>query len=363
MNFQRCFLSLFFLCTLALISACQEHRRQFIKTDNNLIRYTGRINHGENAAEIYWPGSKILVKFEGDSLKAYLKDENGKNYFNVVIDDDSLRYIKLDTATTYYTLAAGLPTGEHTIALIKRTEWDLGKTWFYGLETINGQLMKLPPGNKHVIEFFGNSITAGYAIDDSTGTDTPDSTNTNNYFTYAAITARHFKADYICTVKSGIGIMVSWFPLIMPEMYDRLNPADSLSKWNFNQVTPDLVVINLFQNDSWLVNMPEHPSFKARFDANPPDSTFIINAYKSFVEKIRNVYPGTPIICALGPMDATRKDSPWPGYVQSAVYALHDHNIMMLFFPYMNKNGHPRRTDHRIMADTLISFIQKKIGW
>jgi hypothetical protein len=33
-----------------------------------------------------------------------------------------------------------------------------------------------------------------------------------------------------------------------------LDPVDSTSKWDFSGYTPDVVVINLFQNDSWLVN-------------------------------------------------------------------------------------------------------------
>jgi hypothetical protein len=39
------------------------------------------------------------------------------------------------------------------------------------------------------MEFYGNSITAGYAIEDFSGNDQPDSTYTNNYLSYAAITA------------------------------------------------------------------------------------------------------------------------------------------------------------------------------
>ena len=43
--------------------------------------------------------------------------------------------------------------------------------------------------------------------------------------------------------------MVSWFPLIMPEMYDRLTPTEASSKWDFSSYQPDVVVVNLFQND------------------------------------------------------------------------------------------------------------------
>jgi hypothetical protein len=322
------------------------------------IRITGRILNNDSVT-IYWSATSIKVKFKGTTLKAHMRDEYGKSYFNVVIDSDSLRYIKLDSGKQYYTLASGLAAGEHTVELIKRNEWETGKSWFYGMQVIDGELLELPPVNKKIIEYFGDSITAGYAIDDNTGGDSPDSIYTNNYYTYAALTGRHFKADYYCTVKSGIGITVSWFPLIMPEMYNRLDPTDSTSQWDFSKVRPDLVVINLFQNDVWLVLKPDHPSFIQRFGKTAPDQRQLIEAYKDFLSMIRTEYPTTPIICALGSMDATRAGSPWPGYVSSAVKEMNDQKIYTLFFPYMNKSGHPRRADNEVMAKQLISFIEQ----
>jgi len=347
------------------VSGCHKSGKLIIiHADNNLIRYTGRINfENEKIPEIYWPGTQIEVKFEGEELKVKLKDEKGENYFNVVIDDDSLRYIKLDTLERLYALAKGLPSGPHTIQLIKRTEWDLGKTWFYGFEITNGSILEPPAVNDRIIEFFGNSITAGYAIEDLTGGDSPDSIYTNNYNTYGAITARHFNADYYGTLRSGIGIMISWFPLIMPELYDRLDPTDPESKWDFKKMQPDLVVINLFQNDSWLVNMPDEPTFKERFGEDPPGEEKIISSYTDFIGKLRVVYPDTPIICALGSMDATREGAPWPGYVTDAVKRLEDVNMYTLFFPFTDKPGHPRVDDNQEMAEQLITFIEENINW
>ncbi len=77
--------------------------------------------------------------------------------------------------------------------------------------------------------------------------------------------ARHYDAEYHCTCKSGIGITISWFPVIMPEIYDLLNPEDPQSIWDFSLYQPDVVVINLMQNDSWLVNLPDHEEFQVRF--------------------------------------------------------------------------------------------------
>jgi len=362
---MRTFYYIFPFVLVFLITGCiPENDLTSVDPDNEMIRYSGRINF-ENiiAPEIYWSGTQIEIKFEGEELKAKLKDEKGENYFNIVIDNDSLRYIKLDSKERYYSLAKGLPEGPHTIKLIKRTEWDLGKTWFYGFEVTNGGILELPPPNDRIIEFFGNSITAGYAIEDLTGGDSPDSVYTNNYNTYGAVTARYFNADYYGTIRSGIGIMISWFPLIMPELYDRLDPSDPNSKWDFTKVQPDLVVVNLFQNDSWLVHMPEEPGFSERFGQNPPDEEFIISSYISFISKLRKVYPESPIICALGSMDATKEGSPWPGYVTTAVERLEDENLYTLFFPYIDKPGHPRIEDNRKMAEQLIQFIKDTFGW
>ncbi|MFZ6011083.1 MAG: SGNH/GDSL hydrolase family protein [Bacteroidota bacterium] len=357
------FVSAFFI--LSAIYSCTNPKpaSRTISPQSDSIRYMGRIKHEKDSSTVYWSGSAISVRFKGRSLQALLRDEHGKNYFNIVIDGDSLRYFSPSPEKRYYTLAENLGDGEHVVDLIKRNEWETGKTWFYGLKIHEGTLLTPPAPRKRVIEFFGNSITAGYAIEDYTGGDSPDSIFTNNYYTYAALTARHFNADYYCTVKSGIGIMVSWFPLIMPEIYDRLDPTDSSSRWDFKRAVPDIVVINLLQNDSWLVNLPTHESFKQRFGTKPPSSTEIIAAYKSFVEKVRNVYPGAHIICALGSMDAMKEGSPWPTYVQQAVAELRDEKIYTHFFPYIKKPGHPRKEDNAIMAKSLIEFIERRIKW
>jgi len=224
-------------------------------------------------------------------------------------------------------------------------------------------MLTAPHTHKHKIEYFGDSITAGYAVEDSSGKDSGAGQFKNNYISYAAITARHFNAEYYCTVKSGIGIMVSWFPLIMPEMYDRTDATDPNSKWDFSRYTPDIVVVNLFQNDSWIINIPSNEQFKARFGTTKPTDEQIIAAYANFIKSVRGKYPHAHIICALGNMDATRTGSPWPGYIDKAVASLNDANIYTNYFPYKNTGGHPNPKEQQAMADNLINFIHQKFGW
>jgi hypothetical protein len=257
-----------------------------------------------------------------------------------------------------------LSKGPHTIEIFRRTEWNKESTNFYGFKiNANAKLLAKSPPKKRKIEFYGDSITAGFAVEDMSGKDLYDSIYTNNYASYAAITARHFEADYQCVCKSGIGVTVSWDPMIMPELYDRLIPTDSNSKWDFSLYRPDVVVVNLFQNDSWLVNIPEHPEFIKRFGDEKPDEFFIISAYQEFIAGLRTHYPAANIICTLGSMDATKDGSLWPGYVQKAVASLKDENVYTHFMPYEESTAHPNVQQQKNMANSLIEFIEKTIEW
>jgi hypothetical protein len=345
------------------INACNSSE-VFIPSVSSNINYMGRIAHTDSMSSFYWSGTSAQINFEGTGIKALMHDENGNNYYNVIIDGDSIALLRTTNEKNLYTLAENLPQGKHTVQLFKRTEYDQGKTGFYGFQLNQGAIVLAPdPLSNKKIEFYGNSITCGYAVEDYEGLDRPDSIYTNNYLSYAAITARHYNAKYHCIAKSGIGITVSWFPYIMPDIYDRLNPLDENSKWDFSQFTPDVLVIHLLQNDSWLVNMPEHDSFKKYFGTEKPSEEFIIEAYKDFVSKLRSKYPETQIICTMGGMDATREGSPWPLYVEEAVRQLNDPNIFTYFMPFNNIKGHPDVEEQQAMAEGLIEFIDENISW
>jgi hypothetical protein len=328
------------------------------------IYYEGRIKFKKDGAELSWSGTSVTILFEGNGISAILKDSDTANYYSIIVDNENILKIHTDKVKHRYVLASGLTKGKHKVQLFKCTEWDKGKTLFYGFEFTNdARTLPVPAAKKRKIEFYGNSITCGYGVEDLSGNDSWHGYFENNYLSYAAVTARHFDAQYSCIAKSGIGIMVSWFPLIMPEMYDRLDPTDSTSKWDFAKYTPDVVVINLFQNDSWIVKKPEYEQFKKRFGTKPPDENFIITSYKNFVTSIRRKYPNASIICMLGNMDATSTGSPWPGYILQAVRQLHDQKIYSHFVKYKNTEGHPKADEQKAMANSLIEFIEKNIKW
>lgn len=350
---------------LILVLACSSRHNTFVNYSNPQIAYSGRIDSSAlKGAELYWSGSAIKFNFEGTSISTLIEDEKGDNYFNVIIDNDRLSILKPDTSKRFYQLASGLSRGPHSIEIFKRTEWDRGKTSFYGFQ-LEGASKILPktPAYKRKIEFYGNSVTAGLAIEDSSGKDSPDSKYINNYLSYGAITARHFQADYRCISKSGIGLTISWFPITMPDIYDKLNPADSLSRWDFSLYSPDIVVVNLLQNDSWLVELPDSEEYKSTFGSQKPDSTYLINAYQQFILDLRSHYPQANIICTLGCMVAAKEGSKWIEYINSAVKKLNDKSIYVHIMPYIEASAHPSIEDHEEMANSLIGFIEENIDW
>ncbi|KQS36784.1 GDSL-type esterase/lipase family protein [Pedobacter sp. Leaf194] len=349
------------LCLLFWISNAKSQNLKLVSSNNSQLQYMGRVLQTDSSTQFFWCGTSVTIKVKNtQNVKVLLSENIDLNYYNVVIDGKYLKKIKTLKGKKVYQLAEGLSAKPHSIELFKVTNTDERISNFYGFIVDQGAtILKQKIKQPIKMEYFGDSITAGHGIEVPDGM--PDNglpEYFNNYLTYAAITSRCFQAQYHNTSKSGIGITVSWDRAIMPEIYDRLNPNDSLSKWDFSKYQPDIVVVNLFQNDYSLVNMPLHAQFKKRFGNVKPNEEFLIKAYIDFIVSLRNVYPKAKIICALGNMDVVKKDSPWPGYINSAVASLKDSKIYVKIFKIKNTTGHPRIQEQEAMADELIRFIK-----
>ncbi len=353
-----------FLVLFGSSVSCQTSRNKQIASrqvnvfpDNSSLAYNGRINFSNPKEPVfYWAGTAVRTKFTGTSLGVSLYDDKGDNYYNVLID--GAKYvIKCGKGDSLYTVATQLKKGNHTLEVIRRTDPSSSFNRFKGLAIDQSAMVSLPiPAPKLKFEIYGNSITSGHGILDETRKNNNDFSTWDNYDAYGAVTARNLNAEYRCTSKSGIGFIISWFPTIMPEMYNRLDPWDPKSSWDFSKWVPDIVVINLGQNDCWLI--------KKLSPVPGPDE--IVNRYADFVGLIRAKYPNAAIFCVLGNMDATQKGSPWPGYIQKAVKKLNveknDQHVYSLIFPYKNTASHPTVSEHKMMADQLTAFIKKTLN-
>ncbi len=321
------------------------------------VVYNGRIGNNAGSKEFYWSGTSAKIKFIGKTLKFAIQDKRGDNYYNAILDGVILDVIRPDSNYTVYEILSDNHNKEHIFELLKISEWTRGTSLFYGFDIGDGTYLE-QDRKKKTFSFYGNSITAGYAVDDLSGKDSPDSTYTNFFKSYARITADYFDANYYAIARSGIGIMISWFDQIMPELYNRLDPSDKNSKWDFKNDKSEYVIVNLFQNDEYLVNKPDYPTYKKAFANGSPSEEDIVSAYKSFISKIRIAYPHAKIICMLGNMGIVKDASPWKGYVTKAVKGIKDEKIYTFFATYKGTPGHPNEIEQKTMAQELIRFIE-----
>ncbi len=329
-----------------------------ITADNPNFFYVGRINNSvPDSPVLYWPGTYIKTKFEGTSLSITLDDSTGQSYFDIYIDEDYDHPFLIDCkkGSNKYPVSSALKDTVHSLLIFRRTEASTGSTKFLGLEIDEGKNLLEPDAELlRKILFYGDSITCGY------GDEAPDSyaddnlKYENNFLAYGAVASRLLKAEYMCIAKSGIGLMKSFFSMVMPDYYYRLDPEKAESEWDFNLFVPDVVVINIMQNDSWLLGSR--------------DSATITNTYANFVRKIRSHHQTAFIVCALGSMDATKAGSPWPGYIKGAVESLknndNDQNIGTYFFPFDPAwSKHPRVRHQKGMGEKLAAYITEQLGW
>lgn len=353
------------LAAFALLAVSSADAAQLIEADNPDIQYNGRIDFSDPKAPfLSWPGSSIRANFTGDTLEIVLDDERGDNFFNVMIDGNTAYPFVLDCdkGEKTYRVGYALAPGSHSVEIYKRTEGSEGGTRFKGLVVQDSAKLLPPPARPtRRIEFFGDSISSGMGNE---GADNgPDHLNSekNQYLAYTGFTARNLNAEGHFISHSGIGIMVSWFDFIMPQYFDQLSAdGNNDSRWDFSQWTPDVVVINLFQNDCWLVDREKRLSPMPTEDER-------IQAYLDFLQTLRKLYPDAYFVCALGSMDATQEGSKWPGYIESAINKLKtqepEAKVDTFFFEFTGYGQHPRIKQHHDNAEKLSRFIAAKMGW
>jgi len=351
------------LLVLSPLWSVKVSAQQLFSPPQQHYQYTGRIDFKSPLApSVSWPGSLITTRFTGSSLSVTLDDQLGKNYFNVFIDNDYQNPIVIACKQGQHTylIADDLSDSEHSFSLYKRTEGEEGRTKFLGISLSDQQQLLAPVAKpSRRIEIFGDSITSGMGNEANEGERDDILAEKNNFLSYGAIAARNLNAQYVSTSQSGIGIMISWFDFIMPQFYNQLDAVgNNDSQWDFSQWQPDVVVVNLFQNDSWLVAKRLSPV---------PNKQQIIQAYRDFIAKIRGVYPNAYLVAALGSMDATKNGSPWPDYIKAAVKQhqsdTNDKNIDTLFFNFDGFGQHPRVKHHQKNAALLTQFIKEKMHW
>ncbi len=360
MSVRLCLLSISLL-SLGLLASCATADSQLpvtVAPNDSKIHYIGRFDTQDAAGpRCAWSNSTVALKFVGTALGAKLAD-SGENQWQVVVDGKPTKILTTKGKGASYRVADGLPPGEHTVELVKRTEAFCGNTQFLGFQLSEGGTLLEPAPAKHRIEIIGDSISCGYGNEGKSETEHFSPTTENAYLTYGAIAARELGADCVVVAWSGRKM---WPDNTIPAIYDLALPQDKSSTWDFKKWTPQVVLINLATND---------------FGRGIPEEKAWTEAYEAFIARVRKHYPDAEIYVVSGSMmgdwNATKPLTTLKKYLAKIVAdrkAAGDLKIHELDFAQQDrKDGlgsdwHPSVKTHELMAKKLVDTLKQDLGW
>ncbi|MGD0596668.1 MAG: SGNH/GDSL hydrolase family protein [Sedimentisphaerales bacterium] len=329
------------------------HVVQTIPALDKCFRYEGRFDFADaNSPVVTWQASRISIDFEGDVLKLLFDGAKNQNFFNAQIDN-STRVVEVNEGmppkgTTF----AGLGKGRHHLVLSKRSEANAGSVHFRGIQISKGDKVWLsaPVAYKLRMEFIGDSKTVG-ACNEDANTDQWDTRRTHNgMLSYAAITSEAFSADHRNISVSGMGIITGYVDVKAGEMWNRTYPNASSAVADLNAWTPDVVFVNLGDNDESFTRTHNQP-----FPVNFTDG------YISLVRAIRAAYPKAHIVLLRGGMYGGMHSEflnwAWKDIVTQLESG--DKDISHFVFKYQAMN-HPRVAEDRKLADELVTWLKQQ---
>src|SRR5258707_1580724 len=309
---------------------------QTIAPTNSNIKYVGRWDTSSSTVYTsYWPGAYFVTKFTGTTVALQL---TGSANIYVSIDNG---------ADTLYSAAQGtvnltptpLASGTHSLRVAARTDFDY--IAFQGLVLDAGATTIAPTLSSKLIEFIGDSITAGYLDSKYALSD------------YAWLIGEQLGVQHTQIAQRSICLVdniqcYSPNPIGMSRQFFKLqNPSFPTSpSWDFSRYQVNAVVINLGTNDT---------SF------NVTDATFQ-STYETFLRNIRSVYPAARIFVLRTFLGL--KVAP----TQAAVQAVGDSNIQ-----YVDTTGwvsssdtidgtHPSDAGHAKIANLLGPILAAYLG-
>ena len=333
------------------------------------VRVMGR--HADSAGTVAFGASGVTfyMKFRGTALDVDLaeqpRDSAGHDWLTVVVDGGEPTRLRVERGTRRLALASGLRRGEHTLVLSKATEGQNGYQRLLAIHTAELRRADELPGRR--IEFIGNSITSGYGLDArqvACGAGTWYD-QTHAWLAFGPRVARAVGAQWMLSSVSGIGMLRNWnsdHP-VMPDVYAGvyMDYADTLTRWDFNRYTPDLVVVSLGTND---FSDGGGPAPRPALDGD----AFVRN-YVRFVEGVRARYPRARLLLVTSPMLDADRNARLAALLDRVIAeraAAGDRALSRFGFAaryVAGCNGHPNLDEQARMAAELEPEVRAWMGW
>ena len=325
--------------------------------------FYGRFLKSSSGYQFDWSGSTIEAAFKGTEVTMTMNIVGGKDtdYFNIYIDDCEPTLLTVTSEKSVYLLAKELKDDYHTVRVEKRTEAKQGGICEFVQFRFPGGKLQAPPARKvRSIEIIGDSISAGYGNESAYSSSGFRAIEENFAKTYGKLAADLLNAQVTVLASSGGGMYMDGGKaennVFAKKLFWQTLGQKESKDWSFAE-KPDVLVINLGTNDFYANGSLE--SFREAYT----------NCYIDFLSKVREKYPNTHIVCAIGTMLYTAKPA-----IQDVVTARKNAGDMNISFLQMSlvdtpsakrwgADGHPSALAHEEMAEQLAAHIADQMNW
>lgn len=352
-------LILFFML-LAMSGCCDNCSEQTLTAAEAPIRIVGRTAEAADGSVSWdWSGVYIDIRFKGSYLAITLSDTKC-SYYNLTVDGTERDKFKSEGENTTIVLFddANADT-EHHIRIQKATEAEQGRTTLHSLCVVGEFLPTDDLALPRHIEFYGDSLTCGYGTESCSGSDPFLAETENCRYTYAALTAEHFGADYNLISHSGRGLVrnygdenpTSEYSTTMSSRAFRTFDEDAESAWDFKNspYRPDAIVITLGTND---------------FSTTPhPAKEVYIEGYRNLIARLREAWGEVmPVLCVVHSPHAVECVSEMVRDIEMCSMADISDNVYNRTTD-LGASEHPNRYGQAKMATIVIDEFARLTGW
>lgn len=335
-----------------------------VSASDPAIQYVGRVSFSKKGvARFNFPGTAIMARFEGTSLRMMCRPRTG--FFMAQVDGSTPFKVAFDAdCDSVVSIATALPKGVHQVRLMYVIEGLFREPEFRGFVLDAGcRLVESPALPERKIEFIGNSITCGYGVESTDGADPYEDATENHFLTYANIVSDSLGAQHTSISRSGIGAYRNYNGPgkgsvdCMPWQYGYTLFNRHDEKWDFSKYQPQLVCINLGTND---------------FSTPGYDVSLYEKNYRMFLSTVRSYYPKAKIVLLSGPMLGQTENELEKGAldrIRKDFYKEGDREVYRFdFTPQTGSlgygaSGHPSKAQQQFMADELLPFLRRLMSW
>jgi len=338
-----------------------KENEKLVNPNLDKLSYSGRIDYSNPLAPIFiFPASSVSMLFTGPKLKILVKNNHSyhDNYLGYILDGVQKKiHLSNDKILQEITLTSELQGDKvHEIILFKRQDGCHEFTFCGFIISSESEVAIFFKKPRRCMEFYGDSAAAGELIEDIDYKERQEFKHNGEYsnawYSYAMVTARNLKTNINIIAQAGIALLDNTGrfnvqgSIGMESIYDKLhfNPdIGNITKWDFEKYTPQVVVIDIGQNDA----VPED---YMKEDRKGVRATNWKRHYREFVLNIRRKYPNAFVVLTTTIMN---HHPSWDRAIGLICQEINDENIVHFLYS-CNGRGTPLCT--RIWSAEQMSF-------